>query len=353
MTVGGDYWRNNLKARNRILAWIILVTAALPLDREATAQEYAIKFATLAPEGSTWMNIMREYDAAVREESKGRLRFKIYGSGSQGADDVVLRKIRVGQLHSAGFTGVGLGEIAPKVRILEAPFLFKDYGEVDHIYGTFEEEFREAFKEGDYVLLGWAEVGFVHVFANKPVRTLAELRNVRMWMWEGDLMAEATFKALNVDPIPLSIIDVLMSLQTGLIDGVYAPPYAAITLQWFTRVKYMMDVPIADASGAVVISKKMFYSLPADLQEILLRNGKKYTRMLTEKSRQENSSSIKTLERNGIELIEISSAKTLETYIDAGKKARQSLVGKLYDQDFLDRVENILAEYRVRHDSSK
>ncbi len=340
-----------MKTRKRILAWIFFATTIFPLDREASTQEYTIKFATVAPEGSTWLNIMREYDAAVREESGGRLRFKIYGGSTQGPDDVVLRKIRLGQLQSAGFTGVGLGKITPMVRILEVPFLFRNYEEVDHLYETLEEEFREAFEEGDYVLLGWTEVGFVHVFANKPVRTLADLRGVRMWMWEEDPVAEAMFKALNVNAIPLSIIDVLTSLQTGLIDGAYAPPYAAIVLQWFTRVKYMMGVPIADAAGAVVISKKMFDSLPADLQEILLRNGKKYMRMLTEKNRQDNSSSIKTLKKNGIEVIEISSPKTLKTFVDAGRKARQSLVGKLYDQAFLDRVEKVLTEYRARNNS--
>ena len=170
---------------------------------------------------------MREYDEAVRDESGGRLRFKIYSGSSQGEDNVVLRKIRLGQLHSAGFTGVGLGEIAPKVRILDAPFLFRNYKEVDHLYETLGKEFKETFEENNYVLLGWAEVGFVYVFTNTPVRTLDDLGGVRMWMWEGDPVAEATFKALNINAIPLSVIDVLTSLQTGLIDGAYTSPLAA------------------------------------------------------------------------------------------------------------------------------
>jgi TRAP-type C4-dicarboxylate transport system substrate-binding protein len=220
-------------------------------------------------------------------------------------------------------------------------------------YETLGKEFKETFEENDYVLLGWAEVGFVYVFTNTPVQTLDDLSGVKMWMWEGDPVAEATFKALNINAIPLSIIDVLTSLQTGLIDGAYTSPLAAIALQWFTRVKYMMGVPIADASGAVVISKKKFDSLPEDLQEILLRNGRRYMRMLTERSREENASSIKTLEKNGIQITDISSPRTLKAYNDVGENARQSLVGELYDQAFLDRVEKILTEYRAQHSSSK
>ncbi|CUT01461.1 TRAP transporter substrate-binding protein DctP, partial [Candidatus Kryptobacter tengchongensis] len=91
----------------------------------AVAQEYLIKVATIAPEGSTWINVLREYDAQIRKESNGRLGFKIYAGGVAGDEIDVLKKIRIGQYHAGGFTGVGIGEIAPNLRVLDSPFLFK------------------------------------------------------------------------------------------------------------------------------------------------------------------------------------------------------------------------------------
>jgi len=76
-------------------------------------QQYTIKFATIAPKGTTPMNVMEEFDAAVRKESDGRLGFKIYPNNVQGDEKQVLRKIKAGLLQSGGFTGVGMGEIAP------------------------------------------------------------------------------------------------------------------------------------------------------------------------------------------------------------------------------------------------
>jgi TRAP-type C4-dicarboxylate transport system substrate-binding protein len=329
---------------------IILLTALVP---SASAQEHTIKFATIAPEGSTWMNVMRAYDAAIRKESGGKLGFKLYPGGVQGEDKDVIKKIRIGQLHSAGFTGVGLGEIAPRVRILDSPFLFENYEEVDHLYEKLQKEFEDAFLDGGYVLLGWAEVGFVYVFTNTPVRTVADMNGVKMWMWEGDPVAEATFKAFGINPIPLSVVDVLTSLQTGLINGAYVSPYAAVALQWHTRVKYMMGVPLADACGAVVISRKKFDSLPADLQEILLRNGRKFMRELTLKSRDENAAAIGTLKKSGITMIDVSSPKTIEEYGRFGKKAREALVGKLYDESFLTRVETEIRTFRAKASDTK
>lgn len=321
----------------------------LPFAPPIVSQEYVIKFATLAPEGSTWMNVMKEYDAAVRKESGGRLRFKMYPGGVAGDEKDVLRKIRLGQYHSAGFTGVGLGEIAPVVRILDSPFLFKRYDEVDNIYEKFDQEFSKAFLDAGYVLIGWAEVGFVYMLTNKRIYAPEDLKGVKMWMWEGDPIAEASFKALGVSPISLSITDVLTSLQTGLIDGVYTSPLAAIALQWFTRVKYMVEIPLADAAGAVIISKKEFNRLPTDLQEILLRNGKIHMKKLAELSREDNRKSLETLKKSGIQFTKPASAKVLEQYDEIGKKARRMLVGKLFTQDFLERVEQAVLEYRHAH----
>jgi TRAP-type transport system periplasmic protein len=321
--------------------------------RGSEAQEYKIKFATIAPEGSTWMNVMRDYDAAVRKESGGRLGFKIYPGAVQGEDKDVLPKIRLGQLQSAGITGFGLGKIATKLRILDSPFLFNSYEEVDYLYQSLDAELQQALVENNFVLLGWAEVGFVYVFSNTPVRSPADMKGVKMWMWEGDQVAEATFQAFGIKPIPLSVVDVLTSLQTGLIDAAYTSPLAALALQWNTRVKYMMRTPLADASGAVVLSKAMYDKLPNDLQEILNRNGKKYMRELTLRSRKENAEAIAALQKSGIQMVEVTSPKLEQEYAAAGKRARQWLVGKLYDQAFLDRVEKTLADFRSKHTPAK
>lgn len=332
---------------------LALCVVAGPVEGPAHAQQHIIKFASIATDGSTWMNIMREYDAAIRKESGGRLGFKIYAGGVQGEDKDVMRKIRLGQLHSAGITGVGVGEISTKLRILDAPFLFRNYAEVDHFTQQFGQELDQEFRKNDFVLLGWAEVGFVYVLTNTPVRDAKDMHGVKMWSWEGDAIADAAFKALGISSIPLSVTDVFTSLQTGLINGAYTSPLAAVALQWNTRVKYMMNVPLADASGAVVVSKKKFDTLPADLQEILLRNGKKYMSLLTKKSREENAAAIQTMKRNGVQVIDITDPKVLEGFYATGKKARQSLVGKLFDQEFVNRAEKAVEDFRATHKGDK
>ncbi|MCI0708236.1 MAG: TRAP transporter substrate-binding protein DctP [Ignavibacteriae bacterium] len=335
-----------MKRLSNIFLLITLILAT------SFSQNYTIKFATIAPENSTWYNVMKDYDAAVRKESGGRLKFQIYAGGVSGDEKAVLRKIRIGQLHSGGFTGVAMGEIAPVVRILDSPFLVRNNEEVDFLASQFENEFNQAFEKGGFVLLGWAEVGFVHVFTNTPIEKPDDLKRIKLWTWEGDPVAEAAFRALGISPIPIAVTDVLTSLQTGLIDAFYSTPLATIALQWHTRAKYMVETPISNAAGAVLLSKRYYDTLPADLQEILIRNGREHLSKLVKLIRTDNEKSIAQLKKAGIKIQEVKESE-LATYIEAGAKARRSLVGKLYSEEFLDKVEKAIDEYRKNNRASK
>ena len=305
-----------------------------------------IKFATLAPKGSTYMNVLQEYADDVAESTGGKVTFKIYPSGIQGDEKDVLRKMKFGQIHSAGFTGVGLGEINPELRILELPMLFRNYEEVDHVTSDLYEEFSKKFKEKGFVILGWADVGFAYVYSQKPIASIGDLKGTKMWMWEGDPVAEATFKALGVSAIPLSITDVLTSLQTNLIEGVYAPPLPCVALQWHTRIKSMTNVPLANVAGAVLITQKMFKKIAPEHQQIMLTKGKEHFRRLVEMGREDNATSIAKMEENGVEIVEISEDDRNEFY-NLAKSAHIDLAGRLYAPELLDRVNQTLADFRA------
>ncbi|HEX9615482.1 MAG TPA: TRAP transporter substrate-binding protein DctP [Bacteroidota bacterium] len=330
---------------------VVLGLAVCSIVMPMHAQEHTIKFATVAPLGTSWMNIMKEYEQAVGKASGGRLAFKIYPGAVQGDEKVVLRKIRSGQLHAGGFTGVAMGEIASKVRILDSPFLFRSYEEIDYIYERFDEEFRQAFREGGYVLLGWTEVGFVHVFTNTPIAGPKDLKSLKMWSWDGDPIAETLLHDLGVNPIPLSMPDVMTSLQTGLIDAFYAPPYAALMLQWYTQAKYMINVRLADAAGAVLISKKYFDGLPQDLQVILLEKGEEHFRRLTLESRKQNTTAIQEMTKRGLSLIE-PKEEDYQYYVEVCGQVRRKLAGDVYSPEFLQRIESDLESFRKNNAQS-
>ncbi len=312
------------------------------------AQPQLVKFATLAPQGSAWMNVMEELNVELKKETQGQLGFKIYAGGVAGDEKDVLRKIRIGEIQAGGFTGVGLGKIAPKFRILDSPWLFKNVAEVDFIRKKFQSDFEKAFEEKGFVLLGWTDLGFVHFFSRNPFSTPEALKKDKIWIWEGDPIAEAAFKVLGISPIPLSELDVMTSLQTGMIDTVYGPPLAVTALQWFTKMRFIDPVPMAYASGAVLISKTSFDSLDSQQKKTLKKVSARYLNRLNALSRKENEESIVSLEKEGLTLSPQPSAQTMSLYAKMGDRARVDLIGKLYSQKFIQEVESALKDFRKR-----
>ena len=116
-------------------------------------------------------------------------------------------------------------------------------------------------------------------------------------------MAKAIFDEAGISAIPLSLPDVLVGLQTGLVEVVYAPPSGAISLQWFTKTKFMADVPLMYLIGGIVIKKKIFNKLPADHRQILLDLCSKHMKQLKLEVRRENQEAITVMPKHGVKLI--------------------------------------------------
>ncbi|MBN2382873.1 TRAP transporter substrate-binding protein DctP [bacterium] len=325
------------------IVFIVLIMIMISSVSEATQ---VIKFATIPPEGSTWLKIMHEYADAVEKATAGQVSFKIYAGGVAGDEKDVIRKIRFDQYQSGGFTGVGLGEILPMVRVLDTPMLFNDYAEVDYIYDQMSAEFEKGLEQKGYILVGWTQVGFIHLFSNKHIQSMSDLKSTRMWMWEGDPVAAATIKSLGVSPVPLPVTDVLTSLQTNLIDTVYTNPLACVSLQWFTKLKWISTISLTHASGAVLVSKTMFNRLSAEQQNIVRTLGREYCRKLVLQSRKDDHAALELMKKNGLHSFAFEPVQDA-MFREACRNARQALVDNLYPQSLLDRIEQALARYRV------
>ncbi|MBI1908882.1 MAG: TRAP transporter substrate-binding protein DctP [Deltaproteobacteria bacterium] len=300
-----------------------------------------IKFANLAPEGSAWANVMTEMDKEVQAASGGRLKFKFYWGGVMGDEPDMIRKLRINQIQAGGFTGLGLGTIVPAIRLLELPAAFTDTTALDQAKEKFLPQFKEEFQKKGFVFLGYADVGPINIFANKPIRSMADMKGAKFWMWEGDPLAQSAFKALQVAPIPLPVPDVLTSLQTNMIDAVYGPPLGVTALQWHTRVKYVMDFRFNYAMGGFIIDKKFYDSLPPDLKKILTETSQKYCLKLVERTRSDNDKALAALKAAGIQVVTV--AEKDKTEMEAlFKKMWQELVGKLYSQEQLEELKKIV-----------
>lgn len=294
-----------------------------------------IKIAILAPEGSTWHKVMTAWDKELFQKTQGRMKLKIYSGGSMGDEQDIVRKMRIGQVHAAGFTGLGLGIVNPAVRVLELPMLVSNYDQADAVTKKIQPKLEAGFDQKGFVLLGWAETGFINIFSNKPIATLKDMNGMKMWAWEGDILVAEMYKAYKIIPIPLPLTDVLTSLQTKMIDAVYAPPLGAIALQWFTSTKYMTDLKLSDSTGGILMTKQALATLTPSDQQILKDTGRKYATELIKQTRSDNEKSYATLAKSGVQTVSVP-PEEVEKIRTTAREVWKALVGKLYSQDLLD-----------------
>ena len=110
-----------------LILFSLLFSIFAPQDAQ-TKPRHLFKIASLAPEGSVWVDAFKEFASEVTEKTGGEVGFRIYPGGIMGDDRAMYRKMRVGQLHGGGFTMTGIAAIVPDFRVLAIPFLFQSYG---------------------------------------------------------------------------------------------------------------------------------------------------------------------------------------------------------------------------------
>ena len=242
-----------------------------------------LKIATAAPEASSWVQAMRSSAAEIRERTEGRVVIKYYVGGIQGSDAQVLKKMRIRNLHGAAFTPSALSDIYPDINLYSLPLTFRTYAEASYVRERMDQRLIDGLAEKGFVTFGFASTGFAMVMSNDPVRGVEDLRGKKVWVPEGDEVSYRAMRALSVSPTALPLTDVMVGLQTELLDIVPVSPIGALFLQWYTRVKYVTDMPLVYTFGFMVVDKNVFDKIsPADqaiVHEVMGRTYAEFDRI--------------------------------------------------------------------------
>jgi TRAP-type C4-dicarboxylate transport system substrate-binding protein len=329
----------------RIFAYALALACTIVVTRGAGAQEN-LKIATLAPEGSSWMNLLHDWGKAVEEKTAGKVRVKFYAGGVAGDERDAVRKMRLGQINGAVVTSIGLGLIQSEVRVLELPMLIANYDELDFVRNKLDADIRKKFEDKGYVLLSWGDVGPVHLFSNVPIKGKADLAQTKMWAWVDDALVRELLHQLGVNGVPLGVPDVLPSLQTGLINACYGSPLSTLALQWYTKVKYMTSMHITIGQGATVLTKKEWDKLGPDNQKIIMDESKVLQEKLLKQIRADNEKALAQMKQAGLTVVE-SPKDMVKQFTDEAIAIRPKLEPAVYTHDWRMKVEKLVADYRA------
>lgn len=330
----------------RYIQLLILLFSTLLICSPLQAKtKYLFKVATIAPEGSIWTNRFYDFVAEVGEKTHGEVGFKVYSGGIMGDDRAMFRKMQIGQLHGGGFTMTGIGTVVPDFRVLGVPFLLRSYGEVDYVMEGLWPSFSKSFAEKGLELIAMTEVGFVYSMSTLPISTLDELKKSKVWAPEEDPISIAYLQTLGITPLPLTIPDVLTSLQTGMVETVFNSLYGAIVLQWFTKTKYVSDIPFGYAYGALLLDRKKFMKLPESYQMIIKDTARKHFSLLITDTRKSNDDSRQVLQDNGVSMVTPDSGD-VQVLSDMRDETVRRVQGTAFGPEIYKATVKLLEDYR-------
>ncbi len=326
------------------LAGVLAVTAGLlaaPVQAATT-----LKIATVIPDGTEWMKTMREGIAEINERTEGRVEIKIYGGGVQGNDAQIRRKMRVGQLHGGVFTSGGLRAFQKDAELYGLPRLFRDYDEIAYVRERMDEEIYARLEEAGFITFGYAGGGFAHLVSNEPVRTQEDLRGIKLWIPEGDRVAQLATEAMRVSPASLPITDVLTGLQTDLIDTVMGPPVGVIVMQWHTAMSYITDLKLAYIYAALLIDRRPWSKIAAEDQAVVREVMERVYRGFDAQGISDDEAAMAALLDQGLELVTLEDSEREawdELFMSTNESAAEA---GTFDAELLQLIECHLAVYR-------
>lgn len=323
-----------------------LILAVISAQAAAVTE---FKLATVAPEGSQWMQNIRAATTDIKTRAQGRIVVKLYGGGVMGNEKQVLRKIRIGQLQGGAFSANGISEKYSDIVVYGLPMLFESLDEIDYVRQRMDPLLIRGLEQTGFISFGFAGGGFARIFANRPIATTSDMRGEKIWVPESDRVSYAAMEALKLSPVVLPVTDVLTGLQTGLLDVIAAPPVAVIALQWHTRVKFMTSTPLMYTMGLLAVDAAAFAELSAADQSVFREVMSGVYKRMDQQSRGDDLAAQKALLASGIKAVEANPGDMQALRQAVAGANRQLGEEGVYSPALLNQLQGYLQEYRARN----
>jgi TRAP-type C4-dicarboxylate transport system substrate-binding protein len=312
-----------------------------------------IKIGTLAPVGTPWIDFV--YDKLIpylAKESRGVLKIQLYAGGVMGEDTDILRKMKLGQLQGCGCTALGIFSAAPETSVLTLPLLFNNYEEVDFILNKFRPEIDGIFEKRGFYLMGLIDTGFFYLYMKNMAGTLDEIRKQKMLTWFGDIET-TTLSELGINPIKVSVPEIVTSLQTGLINANIGPPTWQMGTQAYIYTKYYISKPLFYSIAAIILEKeqidRIIKKYPPGLGKEVVDLARKLIVGLEkewrEKIRDYESRSLRAFENSGMKRLDLNE-NDMQTLQKASESVWYKLANKLYPEELMLKILKELRTYR-------
>jgi TRAP-type C4-dicarboxylate transport system substrate-binding protein len=329
----------------RALAVVVLVVAG----SAAAGEPITMRMASVAPEGSAWANLLHSWARELETVSGGAVRVKWYFSGITGDEPETFDGIEKGHLDGIASGGMICERLAPSMKVQGLAGVFQSRDEAAYVMERLRPSLEEETRRAGFELLIATGLGPEVLFTRTPVRSMAELRALKLWRWAADETGIAMSNAMGLTVVPTDLDAARKAYDQKRVDGFIAIPTAALAFQWSAQARYITDLRPGYLTGCVLVAHRALDRLNAEQQKTFRSLFAKYDALFQEMGRRQDEALLGGLfQKQGLKPIAPSEGFRSE-FFEAARGAREREAGKFIARATLDRVLKMLADYRAEH----
>jgi C4-dicarboxylate-binding protein DctP len=317
------------------LAAILSLTAA---GQAFSQTPIIIKFSHVVAADTPKGQAAERFKQLAEKYTGGKVRVDVYPNSQLYKDKEELEALQLGAVQMLAPSLAKFGPLGVKeFEVFDLPYIFPTKEALYSVTeGPIGKGLLKKLETRDITGLAYWDNGFKAMSANKPLRTPADFKGLKMRIQSSKVL-DAEMRALGANPQVLAFSEVYQGLQSGVVDGTENPPSNFYTQKMHEVQKYLTLSNHGYLGYAVIVNKKFWDGLPGDIRTALEKAMKESTDFEKSVAQKDNDASLEAVRKSGKTTFITLTDKEKEEWRNAllpVQKSMESRIGK----DLIDAV---------------
>lgn len=316
----------------------VMLTAAPALAQQKTV----IKLGWITSDGvqDPYAIAAREFKKAVEEGSAQRIEVQLYANRQLGDEKAIVEGMRLGTVDAGVITNASVGQVESSFQVVDLPFLFSNEDQARRaLDGKLGNLLASKIEKKGIKVLSFTEGGFRNMVNNvRPVNKPDDVKGVKYRVMQNPVFI-GMFSSLGGNAIPMAWGETFTAVQQGAIDGLEIPLAVIDQNKYFEVTKYLSLTNHTYSANVLLISKRAFDRLPADLQKVVTDSAASATKAQREIVQENEKLMVTRLEQAGMKVNKIDDVKPFRDSVKSVYDRFQPTIGADVMQEALAAVQ--------------
>jgi C4-dicarboxylate-binding protein DctP len=285
-----------MKLRTILMGLLAAVFACSALADQPIVIKFSHVVAADTPKGKG----AEFFKQKAEELTKGRVKVEVYPNSTLYKDKEELEALQLGAVQMLAPSLAKFGPLGVKeFELFDLPFIFDNYEDLHKVTtGPVGKSLLKKLEAKGILGLAYWDNGFKVMSANKPLRMPEDFKGLKMRIQSSNVL-DAQMRALGALPQKMAFSEVYQALQTGVVDGTENPPSNLYTQKMHEVQKYVTLSDHGYLGYAVIVNKKFWEGLPADIRQQLETALEQATRYANQIAKVENDNALEAVRKSG------------------------------------------------------